>query len=235
MNDDLNKNPNNNQEIPPIPDITNIPDIPELNDDLINLDSFTSNEKIKIEDTNSIEADKFVISDIKAENQQNTSNQSKGFGPEHHEFNRQKEIEEEKLYAQNINNSTSSNNNQTSPNNPPQNTYFYQQNLPNSSTILTLGILSILTICCCGSFVPTVFAVIALAMAGKPIQLYKQNPNQYTYSSYNNVKTGRICAIIGLVLSILVLIIFILNMIFNGEFQYQVNEIINETWDQSGY
>ena len=234
MTDDLNKKTNNNQEIPSVPDITNIPDIPELNDDLTNLDSFISNENIKIEDPNSIESDKTVISDIKAENQQKTSNQTKGFGPEHHEFNRQKEIEEEKIYAQNINNSNSSKNSQTPPNNPHQNTYLYQQNLPNSSAILTLGILSILTICCCGSFIPTVFAVIALAMADKPLQLYKLNPNQYTYSSYNNIKTGKICAIIGLVLSILVLIIFIINMVFNGEFQYQVNEIINDTWDQSG-
>ncbi|HOK37417.1 MAG: CCC motif membrane protein [Bacteroidales bacterium] len=232
MTDDLNQNPNKNQEIPPVPDITNIPDIPELNDDL----TLTSNENINIEDPNSIEPDKTVISDIKAENQQHTSYQSKGFGPEHHEFNRQKEIEEEKLYAKNTNNSYSSNKSQTPPNIPPQNNnYLYQQNLPNSSAILTFGILSILTICCCGSFVPTIFAVIALAMAGKPLQLYKQNPGQYTYSSYNNIKTGKICAIIGLILSILVLIIFILNMIFNGEFQYQFNEIINETWDQSGY
>lgn len=235
MTDDFNKKPNDKQEIPPVPDITNIPDIPELNDDLKELDSLTSNENIKIEEPYSIEPDKTLISDIKNENQLNTANQSKGFGQEHHEFNRRKEIEEEKAYAQNINNSNSSNYSQPPPNNPRQNIYQYQQNLPNASAILTLGILSILTICCCGSFVPTIFAVIALAMASKPLQLYKQNPGQYTYSSYNNIKTGRICAIIGLVLSILVLIIFILNMVFNGEFQYQVNEIINETWDQSSY
>lgn len=85
------------------------------------------------------------------------------------------------------------------------------QNLPNSTTILVLGILSIL-LCWWHlvSFAGIVLGLIALVMANKELSLYHTHPSAYTLSSLNNVKTGRICAIIGLSISILIFLFVIL-------------------------
>jgi uncharacterized membrane-anchored protein len=79
------------------------------------------------------------------------------------------------------------------------------QNLPNSNLILILGILSIFL--CWWHFVSIagiVLGIIALVLARKETALYYMNPARYTISSLNNVKTGRICAIIGLTIAIVV-------------------------------
>ena len=85
------------------------------------------------------------------------------------------------------------------------------KDLPNSTTILVLGIISII-LCWWHliSFVSIVLGIITLVLAQKELRLYHTNPSAYTLSSLNNVKTGRICAIIGLSISILVFIFVIL-------------------------
>ncbi|MEI7499917.1 MAG: CCC motif membrane protein [Bacteroidota bacterium] len=94
------------------------------------------------------------------------------------------------------------------------NNYSAPQNLPNSNIILILGILSILL--CWWHFISIagiVLAIISLVMAKKENALYKAYPARYTASSLNNVKTGRICAIIGLTISIIVFIFVMLMII----------------------
>ncbi len=76
-----------------------------------------------------------------------------------------------------------------------------QQPLPNATAVLVLGILSIV-IC-------FITGIIALVMAKKELALYNANPELYTESSYNSVKTGRICAIIGIVLQGIGLLVYI--------------------------
>jgi len=94
-------------------------------------------------------------------------------------------------------------------NNPPQQTPpggFYQMPpLPNSTAVLVLGILSIV-FCWVVGIPGLVMGIIALTMSGKASAIYKQNPGMYSVSSYNNMKAGRICAIIGVVLSALYLV-----------------------------
>ena len=65
-----------------------------------------------------------------------------------------------------------------------------QQPLPNATTVLVLGILSIVTCFICG--------IIALSIASGDRQLYQNNPNLYTTASYDMIKAGRICAIVSL-------------------------------------
>lgn len=96
-----------------------------------------------------------------------------------------------------------------------------QQPLPGASTVLTMGIISIIgSLVCCGPF-GAIFSIIALVKAKTANQLYLQSPESYT--DYSNVKTGKILAYIGLALSLisLVLIIiyfgFIIAMITAGE------------------
>lgn len=78
-----------------------------------------------------------------------------------------------------------------------------KQTVPNSTLILVFGILSIVT-CCCGGIFGLIFGIVALVLAKKAKQIYFADPELYT--GYNNVKTGRILAIIGIVLSAIYLI-----------------------------
>ncbi|WP_103067950.1 CCC motif membrane protein [Aquimarina sediminis] len=78
-----------------------------------------------------------------------------------------------------------------------------KQTLPNSTLILVFGILSILG-CCCYGILGIILAIIAIVLAKKATALYNENPELYL--GYQNVKTGKILAIIGLVLSIIYLI-----------------------------
>jgi hypothetical protein len=87
-----------------------------------------------------------------------------------------------------------------------------QQNLPNANIILILGILSI--VFCWWhllSFAGIILAVVTIVLSRKEIALFRSSPGYYSLSSLNNVKTGRTCAIIGLIISI---VIFILVSLF---------------------
>ena len=85
------------------------------------------------------------------------------------------------------------------------------KNLPNANLFMVLGILSIFL--CWWHFVSLagiVLGIIALVLARKETILYYTNPAGYTISSLNNVKTGRICAIIGLSIAIIVFVFVML-------------------------
>lgn len=73
-----------------------------------------------------------------------------------------------------------------------------QQKLPNSTLILVFGILSIVT-CCCYGIIGLILGIIAIVLANKATKVYAENPEAYT--GYSNVKTGKILAIIGVILS----------------------------------
>ena len=75
-----------------------------------------------------------------------------------------------------------------------------QQKLPNSTLILVFGIISIVT-CCCYGIIGLIFGIIAMVMAKKATAMYMEAPEQY--SGFQNVKTGKILAIIGIILSAL--------------------------------
>lgn len=90
-----------------------------------------------------------------------------------------------------------------------------QRSLPNASAVLALGIISIVG-CCCYGLPGIICAVIALVLYSKDAQIYRENPELYTINSYNNLKTGRICAIIGLIPSILWLLFVIFILITAG-------------------
>ncbi|MDI3318924.1 CCC motif membrane protein [Pinibacter soli] len=98
-----------------------------------------------------------------------------------------------------------------------QNYLNFQTSLPNATAVLVLGILSIIGCFCYGSGL--VMGVIALILARKDIRLYSTNPSAYTPSSLSNIKAGRVCAIIGTVISsIYVLLIIIALIIFGATF-----------------
>lgn len=95
------------------------------------------------------------------------------------------------------------------------NPQFGQVPLPNSGAVLTLGIISI-ALCWCYGVVALTCGIIALVLANKSLVLYKANPNNYTLTSYNNLKAGRVCSIIGLCLSALMVLYVIVVFAFIG-------------------
>lgn len=94
-----------------------------------------------------------------------------------------------------------------------------RRELPNATLILVFGILSIVG-CCCYGVAGIVFGIIAIVMANKSMNLYyaEQNP-EAVYSGFKNVKTGRILAIIGLVLSALSLVSSIVMLFYYGGYE----------------
>lgn len=95
--------------------------------------------------------------------------------------------------------------------NQPQNIFNDgpQQNLPNATAVLVLGIISIVG-CFCYGIVGIVCGIIALVLAKKDNRLYLVNPSMYKASSYSNLKAGKVCAIIGLIVSAIYLLLVII-------------------------
>jgi hypothetical protein len=83
-----------------------------------------------------------------------------------------------------------------------------QMNLPNATTTLVLGILS-LVFCIFYGIIGLVLGIIALILANKDRRLYNIDPSAYTKNSFSNSNAGRICAIIGIVLSSIYLLFII--------------------------
>lgn len=109
-----------------------------------------------------------------------------------------------------------------------------KQTLPNSTLILVFGILSILT-CCCYGIIGLIFGIVALVMAKKAKEIYLAEPE--LYQGYGNVKTGRILAIIGIILSAIYLIGTIIALAFYGieGIQEMQQEMMREYGGGAGY
>jgi hypothetical protein len=90
----------------------------------------------------------------------------------------------------------------------PQFNFGMQQPLPNATPVLVLGILSIVT-CCCYGVIGLVLGIVALILSSKDRAVYAANISFYTESSYKNLNAGRVCAIIGLILNVIYLLIIV--------------------------
>lgn len=90
--------------------------------------------------------------------------------------------------------------------------------LPNATAVLVLGIFSIVTSCCCGfvAFVGLILGIIALTLSSKSLALYNENPGRYTENSFKNTNAGKICAIIGIVVSGVLILVGIIYLIVAG-------------------
>jgi ABC-type nickel/cobalt efflux system permease component RcnA len=100
----------------------------------------------------------------------------------------------------------------------------YQQHViepvPNGTAALVLGIVSIAT-CWLYGIIAVVCGIIGIVLANKATAAYNANPTAYTKASFNNAKAGKICAIIGLCLGALYLILLAFGLSFiaaNGGF-----------------
>ncbi len=78
--------------------------------------------------------------------------------------------------------------------------------------VLILGILSV----CCSwwhfvSLAGIILGICALVLAIKVTRSYRRNPAVYNLNSLNNVKTGRLCAMLGLAISTIVFVSVVLS------------------------
>lgn len=87
--------------------------------------------------------------------------------------------------------------------------------IPNSTAVLVLGIISI-ALCWCYGIVALTCGIIGIVLANKGKALYDANPSAYTLTSFNNLKGGKICSIIGLSLGALYLIFVIVYLVILG-------------------
>jgi hypothetical protein len=100
-----------------------------------------------------------------------------------------------------------------------------KQQLPNSTLILVFGILSIVT-CCCYGILGLILGIVTLVLAKKATAIYAEDPE--LYSGFQNVKTGKILAIIGIVLSALYLFMTIAMISTFGWETMQDQELMQE-------
>ncbi len=85
----------------------------------------------------------------------------------------------------------------------PNQPFNMQQPLQNATAVLVLGILSIVI---CG--VGLILGIIAIVLANKDLRMYNASPDIYTIGSYNNLKAGKTCGIIGAILSGLLILVY---------------------------
>jgi hypothetical protein len=85
----------------------------------------------------------------------------------------------------------------------------YKPEAPNATAILVLGIISIVF---CG--IGLITGIIALAISKTTIKEIKFEPNRYSAASIGNIRTGRTCAIIGISISSLFILFYIVYFVF---------------------
>ncbi|MDP2388275.1 MAG: CCC motif membrane protein [Bacteroidota bacterium] len=92
-----------------------------------------------------------------------------------------------------------------------------QQDVPNATAALILGICSIVF---CG--LGPILGTIGLVLSGNGKKAYEANPSFYKEASFKNLKAGRTCATIGLIIGSLIwlfyIIMFIVAFAFGGHF-----------------
>ncbi len=87
-----------------------------------------------------------------------------------------------------------------------------QQALPNSTAVLVLGILSIVT-CAAWGVIGLILGIIALVLSKRDKEVFDSNPKIYA-NSYKNSKAGKVCAIIGVSLSALMFLYLVFVLLF---------------------
>lgn len=95
-----------------------------------------------------------------------------------------------------------------------------QQKLPNGTMIIVLGIFGYL--CCCFAGLGIIPSAIAFFMAKKSEKMYAENPE--AYDNAGQIKTGKIVALIAVILNVLMIVRWIYVVATGGV------DTIQDTW-----
>ncbi len=103
-----------------------------------------------------------------------------------------------------------------------------KQKLPHSQSALILGIVSIVTACCCYGVPGFILGLIGINEAKKAKAVHEKNPDMYT--GLNNAETGRVTSIIGIVIGGLAVLwlIYIISTGKYGEMMDQYMQMMEE-------
>jgi len=103
-----------------------------------------------------------------------------------------------------------------------------KQKLPHSQAALILGIISIVTACCCYGLPGLILGFIGMKEAKKAKAIHEENPEMYT--GLNNAETGRITSIIGVVIGGLAVVwlIYVVSTGQWGEVIQQYKDLIEQ-------
>jgi membrane-bound ClpP family serine protease len=105
--------------------------------------------------------------------------------------------------------------------------FIAKRTLPNATAVLVLGILTIVLFMCC--FVPSLTTgIIALVMGFQGKKMYRNNPEEFTESSFKNLNAGFICAIIGLVMTVAYFIYSLYTVFTNPEIMEKFREAMEQ-------
>ena len=88
--------------------------------------------------------------------------------------------------------------------------------VPYAILTLVLGIISF-SACFIYGIGGIICSIIGLVLASKGTAVYKANPSAYSQGSYKTLNAGRVCAIIGLILSIVTLIAYLIIVYLNND------------------
>jgi uncharacterized protein YqhQ len=90
--------------------------------------------------------------------------------------------------------------------------------LPNATASLVLGIFSIVTSWCCGfiAIIGLTLGIVGLVLGSKALNMYQQSPEKYTINSQKNANAGKICSIIGIAISGVLILIGLIYILFLG-------------------
>jgi hypothetical protein len=92
-----------------------------------------------------------------------------------------------------------------------------QTNLPQDKVILILSIVSIIGCCFFHGIPGIVLSLTTLFLVKKSLDLYKACPERYLEGSYKNINAGKICAYVGLGLSIFNLLMILVMILMFGK------------------
>lgn len=96
-----------------------------------------------------------------------------------------------------------------------------KQKLPYSQTSLVLGILSIVTACCCWGVIGIIIGIFGFYNANKAIALHQMDP--YQYDGINNAQTGRTTSIIGIVIGVISMC-WMIYMFSSGDYEVVIEQ-----------
>lgn len=94
-----------------------------------------------------------------------------------------------------------------------------KQMLPNATAVLVLGICSIVFGC---FFIGIALGIIGIVLSKKGREMYKQNPSQY--DGYGSLNAGFIMSIIGLCISSLYLVYWLIIVAILGQTAFSLSQ-----------
>lgn len=84
-----------------------------------------------------------------------------------------------------------------------------RRDIPDATTVLILGILSLIFSFSCG-IIGLILGIVSVVMASSQRRIYQAAPDDYTENSLKNLNAGRVCGIISICFSAIAFVMLIL-------------------------